>query len=489
MEDKLKDLKSILRDSLTDEQNIHFTEKHKHKVLKSIKSNSLQTNFSRSFNKRIHLILSAAITFVLLVGTYHIAGINDIFSENEAKQINREHETNNVTSSPEKDIQQNEVIVPPSQEENYKDMTKDEVYKKLLSSGKFDTVKGEYDIQTVIHDGTKMSSNVKYSMGLSPLKGGYSVEAYNQGDSVANTITYYKEDTLWTLDSVSKTYSERRYRNSVPPIAQSSLFPREITLNYLKSLDNWEIEIQNEKILTHNTIVIKGNLNEYAAEKHSAETFRFWIDKDSGVLLKYETYNGKGEVVDYLYPKELQINVPIDTKMFIPNLEGYKKFDRESAQERQKQNDKQQTELNLHKPIFSNEKGYFYVHGITLGDSMDKVIERLGEKYSLDEEDGSGADVILDYNGLARFYFKDKKLDWILLMKVDKKYFNNVFGDYEGSKFTSDDSDRYFYSMETNQILKATTNVPNQDLYLYLSYPGPEIQENPDFLKMKQSLE
>ncbi|MDR4886029.1 hypothetical protein RGU12_00535 [Fredinandcohnia sp. QZ13] len=491
MEDKLKDLKSILRDSLTDEKNIHFTEKHKNRVVKSIKSNSLRTNFSRSFNKRIHLILSAAITFVLLAGTYHIAGINDIFSENEANQIIREHKTNNVTSSPEKNIQQNEVIVPPAQEENYKDMTKDEVYKKLLSSGKFDTVKGEYEIQTVIHDGIKMSSNVKYSLGLSPLKGGYSVEAYNQGGSVANTITYYKEDTLWTLDSVSKTYSERRYRNSVqPPIARSSLFPREITLNYLKSLDNWEIEIQNEKILTHNTIVIKGNLNEYAAEKHSAKTFRFWIDKDSGVLLKYETYNGKGEVVDYLYPKELQINVPIDTKMFIPNLEGYKKLNRESAQERQKQNDKQQqTELNLHKPIFSNEKGYLYVHGITLGDSMDKVIERLGEKYSLDEEDGSGADVILDYNGLARFYFKDKKLDWILLMKVDKKYFNKEFDDYEGSKFTSADSDRYFYSMETNQILTATTNVPNQDLYLYLSYPGPEIQENPDFLKMKQSLE
>ncbi|MEH7380872.1 hypothetical protein V7138_10365 [Bacillus sp. JJ1533] len=155
--------------------------------------------------------------------------------------------------------------------------------------------------------------------------------------------------------------------------------------------------------------------------------------------------------------------------------------------------DKQQPrELNLHKPAFSNEKGYLHVHGITLGDSMDRIIDRLGEKYAIEEEDGSGADEVFDYNGLARFYFIDKKVDMIVLTKVDKKYFNKVFDDYEGSKFTSfineADSDRYFYSTETNQVLKATTNVPNQDLYLYLTYPGPEILENPDYLKMKQNV-
>ncbi|MEH7383372.1 sigma-E factor regulatory protein RseB domain-containing protein [Bacillus sp. JJ1533] len=493
MEDKLKDLKKILTDSITNEKNIHFTQEHKNRVLKTIKSNSLRNNVSRSFHGRIHLLFSVALTCILLAGTYYIAGIDDIFSKNDADQIYQAHEPNKIPPDSSKDIPENTVIVPPVQEENYNDMTKEEIYKKLLSSNKFDTAKGEYEIQTVIHDGTKMNSTVKYSLGF-PM-GGYSVESYNHGDSVANTITYYKEDTLWTLDSASKTYSERRYRNSVqPPIARSSLFPREITLNYLKNLDNWKIEIQNEKILTHNTIVIKGNLNEYAAEKHSAKTFRFWIDKDTGVLLKYETYNQNGEVVDYLYPKELQINVPIDTKMFTPNLDGYKKSERESAHEESKQNEKQQsTDLNLQKPSFSNQKGYLYVHGITLGDSMDKVIERLGEKYSVDEEDGSGADVILDYNGLARFYIKDQKVNWILLMKVDKKYFNNLFDGYEGSKFTSlingADSDRYFYSKETNQILKATTNVPNRDLYLYLTYPGPEILENPDFQKMEQSLE
>ncbi|MCC3357080.1 sigma-E factor regulatory protein RseB domain-containing protein [Bacillus sp. REN16] len=495
MEDKLKDLKNILTDSITNEKNIHFTQEHKNRVLKTIKSNSLRNNVSRSFHGRIHLLFSVALTCILLAGTYYIAGIDDIFSKNDADQIYQALEPNKISPDSSTDIPENTVITPTAKEENYKDMTKEEIYKKLLSSDKFDTAKGEYEIQTVIHDGTKMSSNVKYSLSLSPIMGGYSSEAYNQGDAVESVITYYKEDTLWTVDSASKTYSERRYRNSVQhPIARSSLFPREITLNYLKNLENWEIEIQNEKILTHNTIVIKGNLNEYAAEKHSAKTFRFWIDKDSGVLLKYETYNQNGEVVDYLYPKELQINVPIDPKMFTPNLEGYKKIERESANEGPKQNDKQQPpELNLQKPSFSNEKGYLYVHGITLGDSMDKVIERLGEKYSVDEEDGSGADVILDYNGFARFYFKDKKVNWILLMKVDKKYFNNLFDGYEGSKFTSlingADSDRYFYSKVTNQILKATTNVPNRDLYLYLIYPGPEIQENPDFLKMEQSLE
>ena len=155
-----------------------------------------------------------------------------------------------------------------------------------------------------------------------------------------------------------------------------------------------------------------------------------------------------------------------------------------------------QTEIHseLKNPTVSFEQGNLYIHGITLGDSQKSVIELLGEKYSIEQEDGSGADFVMDYDGVARYYFREDKLVQIVLMKVDKKYFDQLFADYKGFKFTSsssntDDDNRYIYSKETNQILKATTDVPNRDLYLYLGYAGPDLMENQEFLKMEQNLE
>lgn len=157
-----------------------------------------------------------------------------------------------------------------------------------------------------------------------------------------------------------------------------------------------------------------------------------------------------------------------------------------------------QTEMysELKKPTFFLKQGYLYIHGISLGDSQESLIELLGEKYSMEQEDGSGADFVMDYDGVARYYFREDKLVQILLMKVDKKYFDQLFADYKGFKFTSsnskintDNDDRFIYSKETNQILKATTNVPNRDLYLYLGFAGPEVRENQEFLKMEQNLE
>ena len=143
--------------------------------------------------------------------------------------------------------------------------------------------------------------------------------------------------------------------------------------------------------------------------------------------------------------------------------------------------------LDLTKPTFFTAQGLLYLQGVTLGDSQTRVIERLGEKYTIDnQEDGSVADVILIYDGNARFYFHENKLITILLMNVDENYFDTLFNDYEGVKVNSStDDDRFIYSKETSQIVKATF-VPDGNLYLYLLHAGPDLLENADFLKMEQ---
>lgn len=141
--------------------------------------------------------------------------------------------------------------------------------------------------------------------------------------------------------------------------------------------------------------------------------------------------------------------------------------------------------IDLTKPTIIEEQGYLYLHGITYGDSPSKVIEQLGTNYIIGQTDVGEYDYILDYDGRATFYFYKGKIESITLKKVDKKYFDELFKDYDGLKLidsTRDvDSDRYLYSKDTGMLLKATTHTPNEDLYLYLIPSGKDLLENPDF--------
>ncbi|AWE07738.1 hypothetical protein DCE79_10225 [Lysinibacillus sp. 2017] len=139
-------------------------------------------------------------------------------------------------------------------------------------------------------------------------------------------------------------------------------------------------------------------------------------------------------------------------------------------------------------PTFEDRQGLYYLHGFTLGDSKLKVVELLGGDYTTEfHEDGSGADLILDYNGDARFYFYQEKLLLILLMNTNKDAFEKLYNDYDGSKFTTSDGQRYFYSIETSQVLKAEFT-PMETLYLSLSHATPgELQDIIEYLKLKEN--
>ena len=144
--------------------------------------------------------------------------------------------------------------------------------------------------------------------------------------------------------------------------------------------------------------------------------------------------------------------------------------------------------MDLTEPTFYEEQGLFYLHGLTLGDSKSKVVRHLGKDYTTEfQEDGSNADLILDYEGEARFYFLQEKLILILLTNTNEDRFDKLFSEYNGMKFTSDGS-RYFYSNEASHVLKAEF-IPNRKLYLYLSYAGPELMENAEFMKLKQNMD
>ncbi|MEH7109106.1 sigma-E factor regulatory protein RseB domain-containing protein [Bacillus sp. JJ1764] len=342
MENKRNEIKSKMDKTVF--QDIHFTEAHQQKVLESIKQGRVQkreTSILNGFN----VLLSVTVTTILFIGIAYFVGKQMHFFEKAQ---------NNQASYHEEEINKanKDIIVPPKQKENIKNMTKEEILTKMLNTvDYFETAKGSFKMH---YDNSPLTMIIEYELSLHKNAGGFSkITNLDNGPSQV-LYHYYTGGKLWDLDESKGAYLEMDYQlenfssNTLtigeafrvdndginvtnmrerPLIgeAQSSLFPYEIASNYTRDLNKWNIEKQNEELLGHNTLVIKGTLNSYAKVKHKAATFRFWVDKDTGILVKYETYDESGKIVDYLHPTKLEVNVPIDSKKFVPNLNGYKK--------------------------------------------------------------------------------------------------------------------------------------------------------------------
>ncbi|GIN88452.1 hypothetical protein J6TS2_48380 [Heyndrickxia sporothermodurans] len=334
MENKLKNIKKTMNETIF--HDISFSEKNQQNVFSSIKesdSSKKLFNVRKGFNN----FLSLAVTSFLFLGIAYFVGTKThiLKGEQRNQHLKPQQESN----------KEGTVYIPPKQEENFKDMTKEEILTKMINTvDYFETAKGEFKIHYGYIDSRDDYSLIDYELSLKNNAGGYSKITDIQNGKETVTYHYYKDGTMWDLNQKSATYNEVYYMDDWagatlkiedafskddevkyrgrPPIvyATDSLFPYEIVSKFTRNMDKWEIEKQNEMLLGHNTLVIKGNLN-----RRDFQSFRFWVDKDTGILVKYETYNSSGKVVEYLHPKKLEINVPIDSKRFKPNLAGYEK--------------------------------------------------------------------------------------------------------------------------------------------------------------------
>ncbi|PLS14906.1 hypothetical protein CVD28_25640 [Bacillus sp. M6-12] len=239
-------------------------------------------------------------------------------------------------------------------------MTKEQIQLKLLNSvDYFHTAAGKFETLYVHDDNSESTSVVEYKVSIKNKIGGYDkgTDIYPDNKGRRTHEAIFNDQKVWLLrdDSIiGKIFQEHDHEctpdqgtltiNDVfmtneagvietrlrerPPVGDAglTLFPYEMVAIYTRDNDRWKIEKQNEEVLGHNTIVLTGKPDKKAVRGMRAETFRFWADKDSGVLVKYETYDINGNITSYLHPESLHINIPIDTKEFIPKLEGYKKL-------------------------------------------------------------------------------------------------------------------------------------------------------------------
>jgi outer membrane lipoprotein-sorting protein len=329
-------------------KDITFNQKNKEKVMQTI---YYKRKKHRMFLKpSLSSILSLSVACLFFFGSlYFISERLDIFSrEGQVADLNGTKEKNPIGKSS---------LTPPKDDESKRDLTKEEVVAKLLNTvDNFDTAEGEFESFSIYPDGSTIVTTTEFIVSTNNNFRGFerTTEKLSEGGTSSNEVIYNGKK-IWRKESMGKSYTSCDYQPiqstetyttpeeafSVPledlykpntklrerPLISSdasrTLFPYENASSFLKDTNNWKIEKQNEEISGHNTIVLYGQFTQEVKDWLKDEAFRFWVDKDTGILVKYEIYDKDGVVTSYLHPTRLEVNVPVDEAAFIPNLDGY----------------------------------------------------------------------------------------------------------------------------------------------------------------------
>ena len=161
-----------------------------------------------------------------------------------------------------------------------------------ISTIKFQTnIDKGYSYQALIEKGvviteTYCNPNDEYLMYVDNREKtfGYELGVYNRSDTpyipLSERILTNETDNL-------PCYTYRRNITNCP-LASYSLVPQEIAYSYLANFDLWDIVNENTVYLNRECIEIKGKTKPYFSEKHNSDTFTMLVDRETGILMKFE---------------------------------------------------------------------------------------------------------------------------------------------------------------------------------------------------------
>lgn len=86
--------------------------------------------------------------------------------------------------------------------------------------------------------------------------------------------------------------------------------------HYLRVLENWEIQ-EEGTLLGRKVKVIEGEFDKSSKEKFRSETFKMWVDTETGVLLKYFSYDKDGKLTKEVQVKEIKFNEDLNVGDFL----------------------------------------------------------------------------------------------------------------------------------------------------------------------------
>lgn len=93
-------------------------------------------------------------------------------------------------------------------------------------------------------------------------------------------------------------------------------------ISYLKDYDKWEIE-GTDVFLERYCLKISGKF--VYVSRYGASKFIALIDKNTGIILKFQTLTDNNILIDSLETKSIKLDTVIDEKVFEKDLKDYKK--------------------------------------------------------------------------------------------------------------------------------------------------------------------
>ena len=91
-----------------------------------------------------------------------------------------------------------------------------------------------------------------------------------------------------------------------------------MAFGFLLDLDMWEIE-GSAVYDGRDCVVVSGKTADEYSNKTGAERFTFYIDKETGTLLKYVGLDSEGEISDYIISDRISFDNSFDMESYYLN--------------------------------------------------------------------------------------------------------------------------------------------------------------------------
>ncbi|OYD08772.1 LolA family protein [Paludifilum halophilum] len=172
-------------------------------------------------------------------------------------------------------------------------------------------------------------------------KGGNEVVRKSNGKSILKLNPQQKAYSKTSVSPSSPIENPRHYKNekgqNVFVHRQDPAWARtanEVTLpqNYAFWLTANESEVVGyDTLLNRKVAVIKGKHDSYLQKKLGADTFKMWVDRQTGVLLKLEGTDSKGNVAYSIDVQDIQFNQGVNESQFtVDTPKGWEKVEKPS---------------------------------------------------------------------------------------------------------------------------------------------------------------
>ncbi|MCP8968049.1 outer membrane lipoprotein-sorting protein [Ectobacillus ponti] len=187
---------------------------------------------------------------------------------------------------------------------------KKELKKKMLDSLQyFDTAKG-----TVAYGNRRLNLAAMSQYELRTKGTPFLYEKTTQENGASEEVAFDGKETVIQVDHQKKAYKQQIVEQTPDDLLQAeqiSLRAADMVNGILKNEDQWDV-VSEESILGLPVFVVQGELGKELQKRDGASTLKVWIHKDTGIVLRMEEYNQKGEPVIYVSTQSITINGPVD---------------------------------------------------------------------------------------------------------------------------------------------------------------------------------